>query len=112
MSNELRHEDDDFVASVRGLTPYVRDFIMHDWNWRPWRTEHPALALRGDGPRAQPPGYISDTTWTIGFEGAYPWAIDFTHSSNSEGAIKSYLDTHGLAVDCETGYAISVFRCD
>lgn len=105
--------EDDMAQSVQGLVPYVSDFIVHTWNWRPWLTEHPARRLRDEGPVAHPPGHHSPNSgWTIAFEGAYPWAIDFTYASNEVGRLKQYLDDHGLTIECEAGYAISVQRRD
>lgn len=102
------HSAVSLATRVEGLIPYVSEFIVNTWDWRPWMSEPPAVPLAEGGPAARPPGFLSDSTWTISFEGAYPWAIGFTHATNHEGPLKQYLDEQNLVVDCQAGYAISV----
>lgn len=97
-------------ALVDGVVPYVVDFIRTEWDWRPWMTVPPTVESGKGGPIVQPPGCISNDGWTVAFEGAYPWAIDFSYAVMKVGPAKRYLDERGLCVECETGYAISVHR--
>jgi hypothetical protein len=104
--------DPEFCKRVEGLVPIVTDFIRNEWDWRPWMTEPPTI---GDGhgvPSAHPPGWIADDNWTVVFEGAYPWAIDFIAATLEAGPARDYLAASNLSVDCQTGYAIAVFRAE
>ena len=90
--------------------PYVVDYIVNQWDWRPWRTVPLGTPLSSGGPMILPPGYVSDTEWTIVYEDAYGWASDFTQATLGDGPLKRYLDERGLAVECETNYAISLYE--
>jgi hypothetical protein len=93
---------------VEGLVPLVERYIRTEWDWKPWLTKPPTVPSGRGGPSARSPEWNSTDTWTIDFEGAYPWAIGFSYAALEEGPVKQYLDENGLAVDCEAGWAISV----
>jgi len=104
--------DTELGELVEGLVPIVTEYISNKWDWRPWMTQPPTIGA-GDGvPVARPPGWIADDAWTVVFEGAYPWAIGFVGETHEPGAVREYVETHRLFVDCQAGYAISVRRDD
>lgn len=102
------NEPDTMQVVAEGLVPYVTRFILNDWDWRRWMTEPPTIRPGVDEPRALPPGYVSNSAWSIAFEGAYPWAISFAALQFEDGPVKDYVGPHQVFLECETGYAISV----
>jgi len=93
---------------AEGLVPLVVNYINNEWDWRYGSTAPVKVSTREHGPSVLPPGCISDEDWSISYEGAPTWAEHFTIASNEDGAINKYLDEHGLSVECETSYAISL----
>lgn len=63
--------DQQMQAFVEGLIPFVRNYIENEWDWTPWFTLRPEVLSGKDGPAVFPPGYVSDSDWTITHEGAY-----------------------------------------
>lgn len=107
---DAKTTDPELGKLVEGLVPIVTDYIRNEWDWRPWMTEPPTIGHRHGVPSARPQGWIADDNWTVVFEGAYPWAIDFIAATREAGPARDCLAASNLAVDCQTGYAIAVFR--
>ncbi len=108
--NASTASDSNLQRLVEGLVPFVTTYITTEWDWRQGMTEPPVVRPGEDEPNARPPGWIAEGAWTIVFEGAYPWAIDFSAATLEEGPVRAYLDANALFVGCYAGYAISVHR--
>lgn len=100
--------DDSMQALTEGMIPLVVDYINNEWDWSLGSTVPVSVPNGEHGPSALPPGHVSDVDWTISYEGAPTWAEYFTIASHEDGAIKKYLDDHGLAIECQNSCAISL----
>ncbi|MFA5608545.1 MAG: hypothetical protein WDA07_15480 [Leucobacter sp.] len=103
-------EDLEMRELAEGLVPLVRNYINNEWDWRTGMTVPPEAPEGKYGPSAYPPGHLSERSWSIIYEGAYPWAVHFVQDGIDHGPIKEYLEKYDLGTECWNGSAIIVFR--